>query len=1168
MIRTKQQRLEGRTAPRKARIWTALALALAIAIPPLGWTEQKASADAPSWSTTLFSYDFEQDALGGPPAVQASNPDTWNASASSEQSTLTIVSSEGGKALQFERVSGSVGSGGPRVEKRLATSADTMVRVDFRVKTGGNRFDFELRSTDNNAPASTRMLYLTGPGLIPSPPSGLSLSGSQMVNATVIIDFGSRTYETALNGVTIASAQPLNEDLVVGGPLNFRFSSILQPGQRLTLDDVLIRTNNTPPGVPVIEHLLDEHPRLMATAADFDRIRLQIPTDTLMQGWYNTLKNQADAMLTQPVSEYGFPDGRTLLQISRQVLSRANTLAFVYQISQDTRYAERLWDELEAAAAFPDWNPVSFLSTAEMTNAFAIGYDWLYQYWSPTRRAALENAIINMGLTPGIQGYYDSAWWATTNNNWNIVTNSGLGIGALAVGDKAPELADEILRRSMNNLPIAIAEYAPDGAYPEGVGYWAYATSYLVPYIAALETALGDDYGLADLPGLSDTGKYPIYMSGSSGTTFNYYDSSIGRQNIGDLLWLGQRHNEPTYGWWTLQGSGATPRYLLWYDPSKIESPISAGLPLDASFRGSEVVTMRSAWQTPDALFVGFKGGLNGENHGDLDLGTFVLDAFGQRWAEELGQENYGLPGYWSDGPNGQRWTYYRKRAEGQNTLVVQPGAGPDQDVPAEGEIVRYESGATEAFAIADLSAAYASRGVTDWQRGVKLLDNRSQILIQDELTASDPVESWWFMHTRADIEIGPDGRSALLKIGNERMLARIVSPDPDPVFTVMDAVPLWSSPNPAGQTANSSLRKLTVQLDAANQAALSVLFTPVRDGIPTAAAPAFQPLNAWGIPTQPTAQLTNLLIDGQPLASFVPGVYQYEQRPPAGTPVSAVPPVVAASAAAAASVTVEQATYVPGKAVITVTQASYTPARYEVYFRGGHPDHEKVKASIIGTYPPSHTIDGKLNTFFSAQGHGQWVQYDLGQTRPVDGVELAWYQGNVRSFSFKVLGSVDGTQWTELYSGSGAGDRLDLEAHSFAASPARYVRIVGYGNTSNDWMSVTEARIRYSGQAWPDLVPTWTHLDRLILQASASLVQGATLPLSVQGVNYDGTPGNLSALDIAYVSSNTAVATVNANGVVQAVGPGTAKISAYAVTQQGKWVHASTAVTVTAASP
>ena len=105
---------------------------------------------------------------------------------------------------------------------------------------------------------------------------------------------------------------------------------------------------------------------------------------------YAEVKKSADKILAAPVSKYEKPDGRRLLSVSRRVLDRVRTLALVHRLEGDPRYADRAWKELEAAAAFPDWNPAHFLDTAEMTHAFALGYDWLYDRW--TRRTAARVA--------------------------------------------------------------------------------------------------------------------------------------------------------------------------------------------------------------------------------------------------------------------------------------------------------------------------------------------------------------------------------------------------------------------------------------------------------------------------------------------------------------------------------------------------------------------------------------------------------------------------------------------------------------------------------------------------------------------------------------------------------------------------------------------------------
>lgn len=76
--------------------------------------------------------------------------------------------------------------------------------------------------------------------------------------------------------------------------------------------------------------------------------------------------------------------------------------------------------------------------------------------------------------------------------------------------------------------------------------------------------------------------------------------------------------------------------------------------PLDRWFRGVDVVSMRGSWSA-NTTFVACKGGDNRSNHAHLDLGTFVMDALGVRWACDLGSDAYTLPGYFDNGPAGRR---------------------------------------------------------------------------------------------------------------------------------------------------------------------------------------------------------------------------------------------------------------------------------------------------------------------------------------------------------------------------------------------------------------------------------------------------------------------------------------------------------------------------------
>ena len=560
-----------------------------------------------------------------------------------------------------------------------------------------------------------------------------------------------------------------------------------------------------PPAEKILATLNKNHPRLLATAKDFERLKQRVVSDPQSKQWLAELRQQADAILQQPASRYEIPDGKRLLATSRRVLDRVTTLGLLYRLDGDRRYANRAWLELEAAAKFKDWNPSHFLDTAEMTHAFAIGYDWLYDVWTFQQRDTLRRAIVEMGLHQALPIYRKQQWWTVAHHNWNQVCNGGIGMGALAIADEQPELAGEILHSAVASLPRALAEYAPDGAWNEGPGYWHYATFYTVSFIAALESALGTDFGLSKSPGFSQTGLFPLYMSGPTGLSFSFADCHAGRIRAPELFWLARRFRQPAYAGFQLRNTKATPHDLLWFDPAA-GSAAPTNLPLDKYYRHVEVATFRSAWDDPKALFVGFKAGDNKANHSHLDLGSFVFDALGERWAVDIGSDDYNLPGYFG----GKRWDYYRLRAEGHNTLVINPGKSPDQSPKANAPIVRFKTDPQRAFAIADLTAAYAPHA-TKVQRGIAMI-NRQAVLVQDEITAAEPVEVWWFMHTRARIQLAADARSAVLEQRGVKMQAKILAPA-GARFEVLPAEPLPTSPHPEKQAGNKDCRKLAVHL-------------------------------------------------------------------------------------------------------------------------------------------------------------------------------------------------------------------------------------------------------------------------------------------------------------------------------------------------------------------
>ena len=571
---------------------------------------------------------------------------------------------------------------------------------------------------------------------------------------------------------------------------------------------------------------LKSHPRLLATEARFAEIKSQSETDPNTEKWYQKLGYEADYYVRdQELPKYEIPDGKRLLTMSKRVLRKVSTLALIYRLNPEQQYLDRAWQELETAAQFPDWNPSHFLDTAEMTNALAIGYDWLYNDLTNSQRDLIRSAIVSKGLKPALREYLEQESWTNKENNWNQVCNGGIGMGALAVLDTDPELAGEILQEALKRLPKAMQHYAPDGAWAEGPGYWNYATTYNSLILAALNTSIGNDFNLAKITGFAETGSFPIYMTSPLGIPFNFADGKERALYSPALFWLSNRFGQPAYSKYQQQYAQPETMDLVWYKPQADTK--STTLPLDKYFRGAEIASMRSAWDDPKGIYIGLKAGSNQVSHGNLDLGTFVLDALGVRWGVELGQENYNLPGYFDQ--KDQRWDYYRTRAEGQNTLVINPSQDPDQNLEAATKIERFDSQPQEAYAIADLTTAYSPQA-RQVKRGMALQKNRRQILLQDEIKADTNVDALWFMHTKADIEIAKDGKSAMLSQDGVRLWAELVDPQ-DLRFTVMDAKPLPTSPVANGQTENAGIKKLAIQSSQAKDTRIIVQFIPLTEG-------------------------------------------------------------------------------------------------------------------------------------------------------------------------------------------------------------------------------------------------------------------------------------------------------------------------------------------------
>jgi hypothetical protein len=572
----------------------------------------------------------------------------------------------------------------------------------------------------------------------------------------------------------------------------------------------------------VLKPLRPAHPRIWVTADDLPRLRESVRQDGLAKDYFRRIEKAGVKMLDDAPAQRVLV-GPRLLSVSRATLLKVRTWAGLYLVTRERRFADRAIRELRTVAAFGDWNPSHFLDVAEMTAACGIGYDWLYDAMTDDDRAVVRAAIVEKGLTPGVEGYRGKVAWAKRTSNWAQVCCGGLTIGALAVGDEEPQLAREIIESARNQLKPAMAVFAPDGGFPEGPGYWSYATQYAVYYLAALETALGTDFGFASAPGFPETGLFRIHVIGPSGLTFNYADARDAAGQAPQMFWMARKFDHPEYAAHERKvvGNGPDFLHLLWLDPRGDEKSLHA-LPTSSSFRGVNVATFRSSWNDDDAVSVAVKGGDNRAGHAHLDLGSFVLDVGKRRWVSDPGPDDYNLPGYFGK----QRWTYYHLATEGQNTLQID---GANQALDAKAPIEHFAG----KLAIIDLTAAYAPKA-TRVRRGVSLIDQR--VLVQDEIAAPQPVDVAWAVHTNSEVEIDDGGTVAVLKQGGERLHVTLLSPA-GATFATRPVAP------PAPQRQREGMTKLIARpVEKITDGRIVVLFS--RDK--PSELPAVVPLDAW----------------------------------------------------------------------------------------------------------------------------------------------------------------------------------------------------------------------------------------------------------------------------------------------------------------------------------
>ena len=251
------------------------------------------------------------------------------------------------------------------------------------------------------------------------------------------------------------------------------------------------------------------------------------------------------------------------------------------------------------------------------------------------------------------------------------------------------------------------------------------------------------------------------------------------------LFWFADKMHDSTVLWSqyhyltkkkgsSFAGNRILPALMIWGKDIDLDRILPPSRNLWVGQGVTPVGSMRTSWTDPNAIFVGLKTGRAGANHSHMDIGSFIMEADGVRWAIDLGPQDYtsletiGID-LWNRKQDSQRWDVYRYNNFSHNTLAFDQGK---QDVGGYTRINSYGDSPGFMHLVSDLTNAYKGQVKSCW-RGVAIVDNRF-VVVQDEIESLDkPTELTWAMVTKATVR-KLDDYSLELTEGAKKMIFRV----------------------------------------------------------------------------------------------------------------------------------------------------------------------------------------------------------------------------------------------------------------------------------------------------------------------------------------------------------------------------------------------------------
>ncbi len=552
-------------------------------------------------------------------------------------------------------------------------------------------------------------------------------------------------------------------------------------------------------------------PRMIHNAAGWAAVKGQIATDPVLAKIMETMKASGEDLLKDP--ELARINGDTGGEGPKAVY-RIGILGALHYGDGDLKWQERGVRELIALTdkiSFRDWHPDLADNVTDMVVAVALGYDWFRAGLNAEQAAGVRTYVAEKGIaaliaylngdevpesakgtsggqtgtkskTPPVKAPVKqdkSDAGKLLPDSKQMAAASALLLAAISLADEDPATAKKAADAAAKIFGKGIVRFAPAGVWPEGLQAGEAVLDYVAMLSQSLKSASGRDLGISLLEGIPQFNTARMHMMGPTGQTFNFGDTTVAVSTRPWVAtWLCGVAGNPGIRAVAVGGKQAvSASYFgqvgnyIYYNPHAAGDGTADTM--DYAQPGGFVATSRSGWEKTD-YFIAVKGGENEDTTAQLDIGSFVMDAGGERWGIELGSEREKVAGaeVKPGADRTKRFTLYLENTLGQNTLVID---GNQQELDAKAAVLLGHSTPERGMAVVDMTKAY-SKPAKDVHRGIMVVRGaKPYIVMQDDLVMKNTGSIVWSMHTKA--EISASGTTAKLTQGGKTLVATIVAP-------------------------------------------------------------------------------------------------------------------------------------------------------------------------------------------------------------------------------------------------------------------------------------------------------------------------------------------------------------------------------------------------------